>query len=105
MFSTRLVQKPSSAPTPLSARPSFGYQDNLPVQYMNCDHQFVRDIHRDLLLTVGYILCLFTRNLPLLCTESLLNDRILKKGGHAPVCKCSVRQCDTRGVSRQGGVL
>jgi hypothetical protein len=49
MFPTAVVQKPSSVPTLLPARPSFGYEDNLPVQYLNwyvkvdcgllvCDH-------------------------------------------------------------------
>jgi hypothetical protein len=34
MFPTRLVQKPSSFSNLLPARPSFGYQDNLPVVYL-----------------------------------------------------------------------
>jgi hypothetical protein len=34
LFDIRLVQKPSSVPTLLPARPSFGYQDNLSVQHV-----------------------------------------------------------------------
>jgi hypothetical protein len=34
MFPTRLVQKPSSVPTPLPARPLCGYQDYLPIQHL-----------------------------------------------------------------------
>jgi hypothetical protein len=34
MFPTRFVQKPSSVPTLLTARPSLDYQDNLLVQYV-----------------------------------------------------------------------
>jgi hypothetical protein len=34
IFPTRVVQKPSSVPTLLPARRSFGYDDNLPVQYV-----------------------------------------------------------------------
>jgi hypothetical protein len=34
MFPTRPVQKPSSVPTLVPARPSFGYQNNLPVVYL-----------------------------------------------------------------------
>jgi hypothetical protein len=43
MFPARLVQKPSSVPTLLPARPSFGYQDNLPVQwaYLMRRHIFI----------------------------------------------------------------
>jgi hypothetical protein len=34
IFLTRLIQKPPSVSTLLTARPSFGWQDNLPVQYV-----------------------------------------------------------------------
>jgi hypothetical protein len=35
MFPTSLIQKPSSIPTLLPARLPFGYQDDLPVQYLS----------------------------------------------------------------------
>jgi hypothetical protein len=91
MFPTRLVQKPSSVPTLLPPRHSFGCQDNLPVQYFRMQSsQTVAIQQSPEKASSGSLLLLLPHILRVLCLGALKKgpgwrEVSTTRSAHAPI--------------------
>jgi hypothetical protein len=80
MFSTRLAQKPSSFPTLLPARTSFGYQDYILVQYSGSSLSVWNKVACKILPLVGRSKCISNA-----LKHKVLGD--MRKSSNISVCK------------------